>query len=176
MLREFKPALIFLAKYLLLYVALNTAYGFFIENFRPDADPVTITVTRQTTGLLGLFYQGVECRVVDNSVNVPILIDQSTVIEVFEGCNSINVIIVFVCFLVAFKGPFPRFIAFLIGGVILIYLINLVRVAGLFMIAHHIPESLYFFHKYLFTGMIYLVVFSLWYFWIKLVKRAAIQA
>jgi hypothetical protein len=49
--------------------------------------------------------------------------------------------------------------------------INLLRILLLYEVALHFPENLYFFHKFFFTGIIYLLVFILWYFWVNEVKK-----
>jgi exosortase family protein XrtF len=171
MLKEYKDALIFLLKYLLVYVSLNSLYALYIDHYKPDADPITLGVTRQVTFLLSLTDSEITHEVVDTSVNVPILKGKRTVIEVYEGCNSINVIIVFVAFLIAFKGPLKATLKYLVIGVALIYVVNLLRVIALYWVALYIPDTLYFFHKFFFTGIIYLVVFAFWYFWINRVKE-----
>jgi len=176
MIKQYKPALLFLAKYVVLYLVLNTAYAWFIQYHLPDADPVTETVTRHTARLLSLIENDLAVVSVEGSKYVPIQKSGITVVEVFEGCNSVNVMIVFIAFLFAFKGTWKLTVKFLTVGLIVIYLINLFRVAGLYAIALHFPESLYFFHKFFFTGVIYLVVFALWYVWIQKVRGQSSEA
>lgn len=86
----------------------------------------------------------------------------------YEGCNGVNVVIIFVAFVIAF-GPL-RIVTlwFLTGGIVLIYLVNLARIWFLFFVSLELPNYLYFTHKYLFTGMIFLVVFVLWILWVRL--------
>jgi exosortase family protein XrtF len=170
MISKYKPAIFFLLKYIAVYVALNTLYAFYIESNRPDADQVTQIVTQHATGVLHLFDNEVTCQSRLGSIYVPIKKGSETVVEVFEGCNSINVFIVFVAFLVAFRGPFKKFLSFVLVGGVIIYLVNLLRITALYFVALHFPEALYFFHKFLFTGIIYLVVFAMWYYWTVKVK------
>jgi exosortase family protein XrtF len=175
MLKEYKHALIFLAKYIALYVALNSLYAWYIESYKPDPDPLTIAVTKHTAALLSIFDESVSYWVVPERSNVPLLKGNEIVVEVFEGCNSVNVILVFVSFIIAFQGNFRLFIIFLAGGSAVIYLMNLFRVMALYWVALHFPEALYFFHKFLFTGAIYVVVFALWYYWTIKVKAWKLQ-
>jgi exosortase family protein XrtF len=92
--------------------------------------------------------------------------DGLVVINVYEGCNGINVIIVFVAFLVAFGGPPKSLVLFGIGGIVLIHLFNLARIAFLFFLALSNSRSFYYYHKYLFTATLYGVVFLLWAVWV----------
>ena len=81
--------------------------------------------------------------------------------------------IVFLSFLSAYRGKLKATFLFGMGGLVVIHIMNLFRVGMLYGIELYFPRYLYLFHKYLFTGMIYAVVFLMWYLWAKQVKRAA---
>lgn len=175
MLKEYKEAIFFLVKYVVIYVALNTAYAYYISHYAPEADPVTIVVTKHTVGLLSLFDRTVDHRVVPGSVNVPIIRKGNTVMMVYEGCNSVNVMIVFLAFIISFRGPFRLFIAYFALGLIIVYIVNLFRLMGLYGVALYFPGTFYFFHKFFFTGAIYMVVFVIWYFWVSGIRQWRLQ-
>ena len=164
--KDQKAILFFLLKFIGLYIVLNTVYGFWIEYYAPLPDPLTKIVTHHTAGLLSLAQDNVTVGEVLDSPNVPLQQEGRTVVSVFEGCNSLNVMIVFVSFIVAFTGTLKKTITFGIIGIVLIYMFNLFRVGLLFYIARYWPNNLYFFHKYLFTGLLYAMVFFLWYLWV----------
>lgn len=165
--KEQKAILFFLLKFIGLYLVLNTAYGLWIFSYDPLPDPLTVTVTHHTVGLISLAEGDIAVGVRPNSPSVPILQNGKSVVSVFEGCNSMNVMIVFVSFIVAYTGTWKKTVLFGLAGLLLIYIFNLFRVGMLFFIAKYYPDSLYFFHKYLFTGLLYMMVFILWYFWVK---------
>jgi exosortase family protein XrtF len=169
--QENKTAFFFIVKFVGLYLVLNTLYGFYIEFFNPLSDPVTITITTQVASVLSLFHSSIQVIPDPLSPYVILQKDFQPVVNVFEGCNGLNVMIVYISFLFAFKGPFKSGVIFLLLGLVSIYLMNLIRVTLLFEIAYFYPDRLYFFHKYLFTGIIYLVVFVIWFFWIKHVRE-----
>jgi exosortase family protein XrtF len=79
-------------------------------------------------------------------------------------------VIVFVSFIFAFTGPWKRSIVFVVGGTLVIYVMNLVRIVLLFEVAYYFPDQLFFFHKFLFTGFIYSVVFVMWFIWVRKFK------
>jgi exosortase family protein XrtF len=161
-----KAILFFLLKFIGLYLVLNTAYALWISRYEPMPDPLTIIVTQQTAALISISEDDISIGEAVNSSNVPVKQNGKTVISVFEGCNSLNVMIVFVSFIVAFTGTAKRTAFFALAGIVMIYLFNLLRVGLLFFIAKYYPGNLYFFHKYLFTGLLYMLVFVLWYFWV----------
>lgn len=171
--KENKPAILFLLTFVGLYLMLNTLYGFYVSSFFSQPDPVTIFVSKQVAWLLSIWDDTVTYAFKDGYKNVIIKNSYRTVIEVFEGCNSINVMIVFVSFMAAFRGKLISTVLFSLLGLVVVYSMNLLRVAMLYVIEINWPRYLYFFHKYLFTAIIYSAVFLLWFIWAKKVKRAA---
>lgn len=165
LLKEFRPALRFLLIFVSIYLVGNILYGIWIESWRPVADPITVSATRQTVYLLRAFSEPVSC---ERSLAEPIvnmLRSNQMLLRVFEGCNGINVVIVFIAFLFAFRGTWKRMLIFGAGGIVVIHLANLLRLGLLYYTAAYRPLYFYYFHKYLFTACIYLVVFALWYIW-----------
>jgi exosortase family protein XrtF len=170
-LKEYWSAIRFIAIFLGLYLLLNSVYGFYVEYYSPNPDPITKIVTIQVASILALFHDHVGCAEREGFASIPLTISGNTVVNVYEGCNSINVVIVFVSFLIAFTGRLKSTVYFFAIGVVIIYLMNVLRVSLLFEVALNFPDQLYFFHKFLFTGFIYGVVFLLWYKWVRLVQK-----
>jgi exosortase family protein XrtF len=168
--KAYRPAIFFILRYLGLYLALNTVYAFYVDHYRPRADPFTIMVSGHTVALLTLLKEPVSIQIPERDMNVPILRDEQGVVAVYEGCNGINVMIVYLCFLIAFRGPWRSLLKFSLLGICILYIINLLRVAGLYGVSLHYPDQMYFFHKFFFTGTLYGLVFVMWFFWIKTVK------
>ncbi len=50
LIKEFKPALLFLLKFLGMYVILSIFYGIYVESFGTNPDTITIWVSQQTSG------------------------------------------------------------------------------------------------------------------------------
>lgn len=123
-------------------------------------------VANHSSNLLNIF--GVESYILPSTVipNVSLLLNGNIVVNVYEGCNAINVSILFIAFLFAYKGSFKRTLIFSFIGLISIYLFNLLRVSGLFLVALYFPNHLYLMHKFVFTGVVYAFVFLLWFIWV----------
>jgi exosortase family protein XrtF len=167
LLKEFKPALLFLGKFVLIYVVGNILYGVFIEAYGESPDPVTIFVTKQTATVLNLLNSEVSSTVNPNGPTVFLNHDGDVVISVFEGCNGINVIIVFVAFLIAFGGRKQMLLWFIPLGILTIHILNLFRLGLLYELAESGSRHFHYFHKYVFTGLLYVSVFVLWAIWVK---------
>ena len=164
--RDFRPALLFLGKFLALYFVGNILYGIYIESFGDRPDPVTRSVTSQTVTCLNML--GYQAAMDDHpsTAQVRMKIAERNVLSIFEGCNGINVLIVFVSFLFAFGGPPKKLLLFLPLGLIVIHVVNLLRLSLLFYLALDNSRHFYYFHKYVFTSILYLVVFALWALWV----------
>jgi exosortase family protein XrtF len=165
--KEYKPAIFFLLRFLGIYVAGNILYGLWIVSYGNLADPVTQLVTANSAWLLKTI--GFNATTLSSNVYpiVSLQLDNQTVVNVYEGCNAINVSILFVAFLFAYKGTVKRTLIFSVLGLMAIYLFNLLRVAGLFLVAKYFPDQLYLMHKFIFTGIIYAFIFALWFLWVK---------
>jgi exosortase family protein XrtF len=169
--KEFKPTIYFLIKFLGFYLAGNLLYGLYVTNFEPAPDPITTAVTKQTA--LVLDQLGWSTEVIPQIIRptVTIMHQQKAIVAVYEGCNGINVMIIFLAFVVAF-GPIRKsMIWFVLAGLIIIHISNLVRIGLLFLVALYKPHYLYFSHKYFFTAFIYGFVLVLWMIWVKYFSR-----
>jgi exosortase family protein XrtF len=173
MIEEFKPTIFFLLKFFGLYLIGNLLYGWYVTSWHPQPDPMTQWVTSQSAAVLGLF--GYETSVHDYPGKPTTYIEWSGkgIVSVYEGCNGLNVVIVFLSFLFAF-GPYKRNLVWFASlGLFIIHVANLARIVLLFLVSIHMPDVLYFTHKYLFTAFIYLFVFLLWIWWVlKFAKPA----
>jgi exosortase family protein XrtF len=174
-LKEFKPAILFVAKFLAFYLIGNLLYGFFITAYEPKADPATEWVTHQTATILNILDAPVVSYAKSNKPMV-IIKHIKPVIGVFEGCNGLNVIIVFLSFVLAFGPLNKKLIWFIPAGLLLIHVSNLFRIGLLFFISKDYPHHLYFFHKYFLTAFIYGVVFALWFVWLRINKRHGVES
>jgi exosortase family protein XrtF len=164
--KEFKPALLFLARFVAIYLLGNIVYGVYIESQGNSPDHITKEVTYEVSGLLQIL--GFNASTIPNPNGPTMLLkeDDRIVVSTFEGCNGVNVAIVFIAFLVAFGGPFKKALWFVPLGVLLIHLLNLIRISLLYYSALYATEYFYYFHKFVFTAILYVLVFGLWAYWV----------
>jgi len=169
--KEFKPTILFLVKFFGIYLIGNLLYGAWITHWDPSPDPATHLVTSQSTAIVKLFGYDASVQDYSNKPTTSIQFDNQGVISVYEGCNGLNVGIVFLAFVFAF-GPYIKSLVWFVPlGLLIIHIANLARIVLLFFVSLYEPRYLYFTHKYLFTAFIYLFVFLLWLWWVmKLAK------
>lgn len=149
----------------------NVIYGLWVVSYGSIADPLTVLVANHTAFLLGLVSSNVGVLPSVVLPNVSLLLNGTIVVNVYEGCNAINVSILFIAFLFAYRGRFKPTLAFSLIGLFSIYIFNLFRVGGLFLVALYFPDHLYLMHKFVFTGVIYGFVFLLWFIWVAKVNH-----
>jgi exosortase family protein XrtF len=164
---EFKPSILFLTKFLGLYVVLNTAYGLYLRSYDPGPDPWTHVVSYHSALVLDAAGVTVQVQDKDDEATTWLLEGEQAVLAVFEGCNGLNTAIIFVAFIIAFGNIRWPALWFIPLGLFVIHAVNLGRISLLFLISKYRPEQMYFFHKYLFTAIIYGIIFLLWVFWVR---------
>ena len=84
-----------------------------------------------------------------------------------EPCNGIKVFGLFSIFVIAFKGRIINKLWFIIIGIFLLHVINVIRVATLTYISAVNPYILDFNHNITFQIIIYGAILCLWYIWIN---------
>ena len=165
---EFRPALRFLSIFVGVYLLGNVFYGLYVEFYKPAPDPATVWVSEQTAFVLNLVGGGVYSVESEGEPTVLLKNNDKTVLRIFEGCNGLNVMVVFLAFVVAFGGKPKKELLFIVAGLFVLHLSNLVRIILLYYTAIHQPHFFYYFHKYFFTAILYLVVFVLWFQWTRM--------
>lgn len=169
--KEFKPAMLFLAKFVGIYLVANLLYGLYVSSYRPKPDPITRNVSDQTAAILRATGYTVISQDSENKPTTRIEWQDRNVLSIYEGCNGINTAIIFLAFIVAF-GPLRwNAVFFTLAGLLIIHVTNLLRILWLFLVAVKYPQYLYFSHKYLFTAALYFVIFVLWMLWVKKFSR-----
>ena len=167
MIKEFIPTILFLAKFVGIYLVGNILYGLYATAYEPSPDPATHWVTDQTAIVLTACGWPTEAESRTNKATTELKHDGKRVLAVYEGCNGLNVMIIFVAFLIAF-GPISKPLLWFIPlGLLIIHLMNLARITLLFWVSLYWERYMYFTHKYFFTAILYVVVFILWVWWVR---------
>jgi exosortase family protein XrtF len=173
MLKEFKPTLLFLLKFGLIFGIGSFSYSYYINTFHtqdpPIADPFTEFIADHTFKTIKALGYTAERWNPKTEPTVGIYIEgfENQSIGVYEGCNGVNVMILFVAFIVAIGGSFKKMAWFIPAGIVAIHLFNIVRLAGLTVLATLSEGAFHFLHKYAFTAVIYAFVLVLWMIWVK---------
>ena len=167
MLKDFKPVLKILLRFVIIYLVLLFAYQFFLNSFKGEGlDPYSRMIAEQVRKIQNA--AGFSTQLYDDipGEQVWFYVKEKYVTRMVEGCNAVSVIILFFAFIFAFYKGFKTFL-FAAAGFILLYVMNLLRIVGLNIVTREHPEYSTMSHDYLFPAVIYGTVVILWLIWIK---------
>ncbi|MCZ8228106.1 exosortase family protein XrtF [Flavobacterium sp.] len=163
----YKPFLKFIGTFLLAFILLTFLYQWYLSGYEKNQiDGITRLVASHVEKVLQVFDSN-SAVVYDNKTKISILMHQKEVARIIEGCNAISVVILFVSFVMAFAGRITTALLFLIGGSVLIYLLNVIRIAVLSVLLYRFPAYEHLLHGVIFPLFIYGVVFILWFIWVN---------
>ena len=171
---QYKPFLLFLVSFFGTYVLLTFLYQFFSNGFENEkADAITRMEARNTQEVISWMNQSSYIVESDNSPVFTVFFQNQGVAKIVEGCNGISVVILFISFIVAFSGSLKNTLLFIFSGSLIIYILNVLRIAVLTVLLYYFPNQSHLLHGVLFPLMIYGFVFVLWVIWVNKFSKYA---
>ena len=113
------------------------------------------------TGLLRLFGFNTSVQKSD------IFLNNRRLLHIGNPCNALEFFALFSGFIMLFPGPWKVKFLFIPAGILLIFLLNIARVALLVVNYHYSHRTFDFNHKYTYSFFIYLVIFGMWMLWVN---------
>ena len=129
--------------------------------------PITTKVANQTVHMISILGYDASLMQHEEELSLKILVNNKYVSRVIEGCNSVSIIILFLAFIIAFSGKIKATIIYGIIGSLLIYAVNIFRIAVLSIGILTYPEYQKTLHSLVFPAIIYGLVFLLWVIWVN---------
>ncbi len=168
MLKEVKPILLLLGRFLGIYFGLIALYQLYLNAYSDvAADPITRIIAEQSAYCLR--ETGYTIQLIDGKAKEGIYfyINKIWPTVMIEGCNAISIMILFLAFIFAFYQGIKTF-WFSLGGLIFLYIINILRIAIINIVILELPDKYAdISHDYFFPAIIYGAVVLLWIIWIK---------
>src|SRR5688572_8163871 len=96
-----------------------------------------------------------------------VYINKYPVVLVGNPCNGMVLFALFTGFILAYPGPWKAKLFYIPIGILLIYVLNVLRIMALALNSWHSRDTLEFNHKYTFAFVVYACIFAFWMFWIK---------
>jgi exosortase/archaeosortase family protein len=172
---QFPPQVrIFLLRGLVLFGIWKFVYLFFWAQPRTLDGPLTNTVGSQSVWILNQIYQtkGFKATPVvavtrmegDYQIAKVSKIDKDGkhLLNIADDCNGLELFILYVGFILSMPASVKRKVIYLIGGVFIIHLVNLLRCVGLSALLMHWDRYFDLAHHYIFKIMVYSTIFVLW--------------
>lgn len=174
--KKYKFVLRFILTFLGSYFLLSIFYNTYLElstsqNYYPDF--FTHLVALQSESVLEAI--GYSSKVSPNpgEPSMILSVNKILLVRIVEGCNSISIIILFTSFVLAFVSKLKKTLLFIFVGSVIIYVMNVIRIAILAIGIFQYPQHTEFLHEIFFPLVIYGTVFILWVIWVRLFSKNA---
>ena len=174
LIRKYKSVLQFLTIFLGSYLVFVTLYNLYLTyggSSRYFPDVITHIVALQSQSIIAMFGYTIEVVPSTTEPAMNLSINGTVLARIVEGCNAVSIMLLFMSFMLAFFGNLKRTLFFMLGGLVIIYVINILRIALLSITIFEYPEYTDFLHGTLFPAIIYGTVFLLWFWWINSYKK-----
>ena len=99
------------------------------------------------------------------------MINGRKVVGIADPCNALELYILFIGFLICVPTTTKRFILFSLGGIAVIFVLNILRCAGMIWVNIHRNEVFDFAHHYLFKLIVYAAIFGGWVWYSKYLTK-----
>jgi exosortase family protein XrtF len=164
--------MLFLVKFFCSYFLLFGIYSYYLFSTQIKGTlfacaPITTAVGEQTISVLK--YIGYNARLEQHTqeLSIKLILNEVYLARVIEGCNSLSIIILFIAFIIAFPGPFRKTLLYAFSGSVIIYVVNVFRIAFLTVALAEFPSHKEILHNLVFPSLIYGLVFLLWVVWVN---------
>lgn len=173
--QKYKPVIRFVVLFIGSYLILSFLYSLYLKGSADSSyypDFVTHLVAVQSAAILDFFGYEPILREMPSAGGVYMTIRGYSV-NIVEGCNAVSVIILFISFVLSFAQSIKKTLLFLLAGMVLIYTVNLFRIAILAVALYKYPQYQDVLHGVIFPAIIYGMVFLLWIVWVRTIKPKA---
>lgn len=101
--------------------------------------------------------------------NTDILVIDGPLLRISYSCLGLGVMSFLAAFVLAFPTLWKSKIKMLVFGLLFIFLLNVLRIAGLGLLFgyHHSQRFNFTYHHEIFNVIVYIIVFIMLYFWVK---------
>lgn len=167
--KKYKLVIKFIITFAIVYGVLTLSYKFYLDfsdGSKHYPDYATHLVAKQSQMLIASL--GYEARIEPHKLepSMKLIVNNKYVARVVEGCNSLSIVILFLSFVVAFSASIKSTFLFCFAGSVLIYAVNLLRIAVLSIGLYRYPWRSDLLHTVVFPLIIYGLVFVLWMLWV----------
>lgn len=167
----------FFIKLFLLFSAWFFIYNLFIGPSLVLDKPLTNIITKMVVSLINFLSPGTSPVSWSESTTTYgnyIMQNNVRILNVGHKCNGVDLIFTFISIIVLlpYPNPLKRKLIFCIAGIVAITLANVIRVAALYYIYIYKKSAFDFSHHYLFTILMYVLIF---YGWLRFIRNKAPQ-
>lgn len=156
------------------YLVFTLFYNLYLEFFRSPVyypDYITHLVAKQSEALISSFGYNAQILPNQSELSMKLIVNDVYLARIVEGCNAISIIILFAAFVLSFFGKIKLTMLYLLAGSVIIYTMNIIRIAILAVGIYEFPQYTEFLHSIIFPLIIYGTVFLLWIIWVRIYSQ-----
>lgn len=157
------PIRLFLGKALLFFIIWKIVYGLFLYDILNP--PLTTHVAEASVLLLN--NSGISGFTTNNVIAgdgeaSEIYHNDRLVLYIADVCNGLELMVLYIGFIICMPSSFWRKTKYIIIGILLINIINILRCSGLIYLREYFHQYFEFAHHYLFKAVVYGATFIMW--------------
>jgi exosortase family protein XrtF len=154
--------------FLLVSTAMYLVWFFGYEQWLAQDGRLDLALCEQITHSSVVMLQALGFNAAISSTNSAlVMMNSQPSVIVGAPCNGLVLYALFGGFVLAFPGPWQRKLWFIPAGIVLIWVLNVLRVGALAINHYYAHGSVDFNHHYTFTFIVYSCIFGLWMLWAK---------
>lgn len=163
-----KKVTFFFIKLFVLFSVWFVCYALLLQPGRKIDRPLTNLLTASVTKGINIF-SAEPVGWIENATRpcTHLTKDGQAIFDIFDVCNGIDLMFIYVGVLFLLPYPLKRKIVYSIGGIIAIIMLNIVRICSLYFIYVYQRSVFDFSHHYLFTLLMYVLIFYGWWLFVK---------
>lgn len=155
----------FFIKFLVLASAWEVCYLFLLKGLRVPDKFLTDTTTSAVTFFIKLLSHGSHVYTWFEAANHTLTLiqkDGRTILSLYDDCNGLDLMVIYLSLIILLPYQLNRKILFGVGGLAIIFFTNVLRCTALYWIWVDYKSSFEFNHHYIFTILMYLLIFGGW--------------
>lgn len=172
--KKYKSVLRFILTFLGSYFIFSLLYSIYLDfavsqKYYPDFFTHLVAVQSEAV----IEFVGYSSKILPHQgeASMKLFINDLFLARIVEGCNSISIIILFTSFILSFFSRIKTTLLFILAGGVIIYVMNILRIAMLTIGIYEYPQHTNFLHSIVFPLIIYGTVFILWIIWVRLFSK-----
>lgn len=173
---DFLPTAVkkFLLRSFIIFVVWKLLYHLLLFPVRMPDKQLTNVTTYLTQQLLYINYPNATITTESKDVPLPrniIYLNNKKVVGIADGCNGLELYILYIGFLIAFSGSFKKVTQFAMIGVAIIFVLNTFRSYAITLLNINGSSLTEVAHHYIFKLFIYGIMFLLWMRFTKTIEQ-----
>ena len=171
-LKNNKKAVLFVSKLIGIYLLFQFIYDYVLSPYT-EVDHWLINSIVSTSESI-IQFLGYNLMQTNGIYEYHLGIEGTSGVVIGNPCDGLSLFILYLAFILVFTGKWYVKLLFILPGILLIHMLNVLRIVALALIVRYYPDTLDFHHSYTFTLIVYAFIFALWAIRIKVFQKKGV--